>query len=123
VRDLGDHVARNPGELLRSLERVRLDGRRVGLESGGAASDELAVVESGVDDLARHRVRERDVAADVKTEPRVRPLRGRGAPRVDRVHARPAVDRLQDVVEEDRVRLARVRAPQQDHVRVLHLLI
>ena len=35
----------------------------------------------------------------------------------------PFVDRLQDVVEEDGVRGARVRAPQQDEVGVLDLLV
>jgi len=64
-----------------------------------------------------------DVAADVQPEPRVRPLRARGAPRVDGEHLRAAVDRLEDVVEEDRVGPTGVGSPEQDHVRVLDLLI
>ena len=123
VGDLLDHVGGHPGERLGALERVGLDGGGVGLEARGGAGYELAIVEPREDDLAGHAVRERDVAADVEAEPRVRPLRRRRATRVDRVHAGAVVDRLQDVVEEDRVGLAGVRSPQQDHVRVLDLLI
>ena len=123
VRDVLDHVGGHAAQRLGPLERVRLDRRDVGLEARCAALDELAVVQPGVDDLARHPVRQRDVAAHVEAEPRVGPLRGRRAARVDREHPRAVVDRLQHVVEEDRVRLAGVRSPQQDHVRVLHFLI
>jgi hypothetical protein len=64
-----------------------------------------------------------DVAADVQPEPRVRPLRARRAARIDREHLRAGVDRFEDVVEEDRVGLTGVGSPEQDHVRVLDLLI
>ena len=47
-----------------------------------------------VDDLARHRVRERDVGADVEPEPAVGPLRGRRAPRVDREQPRAVAHAL-----------------------------
>ena len=76
-----------------------------------------------MDDLARHRVRERDVGADVEPEPAVGPLRRRRPPRVDHEEPRPVVDALEQVVEEDRVRLAGVRAPEEDHVRLLDLRV
>ena len=43
------------------------------VESGRRTLDELAVVEAGMQDLARHRVGEGDVGADVDAEPGVRP--------------------------------------------------
>jgi hypothetical protein len=80
-------------------------------------------MESGGDDLAADRVRERDVAPDVESEPAVGPLGGRGAPRVDRVEPRPIVDAAQDVVEEDRMRLPGVAAPEDDQTGLLNLAI
>ena len=76
-----------------------------------------------MDDLARHRVGQRDVGADVEPEPAVGPLRGGRAPRVDDEQPRARVHALQHVMEEDRVRLARVRAPEQDDVRLLDLAV
>src|SRR6185312_2758892 len=46
-----------------------------------------------------------------------------GASRVDDEQACAVVDALEQVVEEDRVRLAGVRTPQDDHVRFLDLFI
>jgi hypothetical protein len=123
VRDVLDHVGRYPAELLAALERVGLERRDVLLEALRRPRDELAVVQAGMHDLAGHGVGQGDVAADVEPEPRVGPLRRGRAPRVDRVHLGPGVDRLEHVVEEDRVGLAGVGPPQQDHVRVLHFLI
>ena len=89
----------------------------------GRAIDEAVVDEAGVDDLARHRVRERDVGADVEPEPAVGPL-GRGrAPRIDRVEPRAVVHALEQVVEEDRMRLTGIRSPQEDDVRLLDLAV
>ena len=65
----------------------------------------------------------RDVAADVQPEPQVGPLGRLGAARVDDDQLHPVADPLQDVVEEDRVRGARVRTPQHDEVGVLDLFV
>src|SRR4029077_8218330 len=46
-----------------------------------------------------------------------------GPPRIDGVHPRAVPPTLQQMVEEDRVRLARVRAPQDDEVGFLDLLV
>ena len=85
VGELADGLGRDAGLALGVLERVRLDLRLVGLEVDRGALDELAVLEPGGDDLAGHRVGQRDVAADVETEPAVRPLgattSGAGRPR------------------------------------------
>ena len=64
-----------------------------------------------------------DVAADVEAEPAIGPLGRRRAARVDGVQRRAAPDGLEHVVEEDRMRLAGVAAPQDDQVRVLDLAI
>ena len=85
VGQLADGLGRDAGLALGVLERVRLDLGLVGLEVDRRALDELAVLEAGRDDLARHRVGQRDVAADVEAEPAVRPFgattSGAGRPR------------------------------------------
>ena len=69
------------------------------------------------------RVGQRDVAADVEAEPQVGPLRRRGPARVDRDQPGAVADAAQEVVEEDRMRLAGVAAPQDDQVRLLDLTV
>jgi hypothetical protein len=111
VSELLDRLGGDARLPLRVVERVLLHGGGVLGEAGGGVLDEGGVVEIVRDDLAPDRVRERDVGADVEPEPEVGPLGGGGPPRVDRVELRAVVDPLQDVVEEDGVRLARVRPP------------
>ena len=69
------------------------------------------------------RVREGDVRADVEAEPDVGPL-GRARPaRVDRVQPGAVAHAAQEVVEEDRMRLPGVRAPEHDQVGLFSLAI
>ena len=123
VRGLADRRRRDAGLALGVGEGVRLDVRPVGLEARGGVVDERLVLEPGLDDLAGHRVGQGDVAADVEAEPQVGPFGGRRPARVDRDEPRPAVDALQQVVEEDRVGLAGVAAPQEDEIRLLDLTV
>jgi hypothetical protein len=64
--------------------------------------------------FAADRVGERNVGADVETEPPIRPLRARGPARVDDVELGTVTNAPQDMMEEDRVRLARIRSPEQN---------
>ncbi len=61
--------------------------------------------------------------ADVEAEPDIGPLGGRRPARVDGVEPRAVADALEQVVEEDRMRLAGVAAPQDDQVRVFDLTV
>ena len=123
VRDLLDDLGGDARHGLAALERPFHHRRPVLLEAGGRVLHERVVVQVVHDDLARDGVRERDVGADVDAEPQVAPL-GRLRPaRIHHDHLRPVVDALQDVVEEDRMRRARVRPPQQDEIGVLDLLV
>src|SRR4029077_18287348 len=109
-----NHVARDAGLALGALEGVRLDARPERVVTRRRPPDELLRYEPLVDDHARHRVREGDVAADVEAEPHVRP---RGAARAARVHdveTRAAADALEEMMEEDRMCVARVRSPEED---------
>ena len=78
--EVADGLGRDAGLTLGVLERVRLDLRLVCVEVHRRAIDEPAVLKTGRDDLAGHRVGQGDVAADVETEPAVGPL-GRGRAR------------------------------------------
>ena len=68
-------------------------------------------------------VRERDVGADVEAQPDVGPFGDARPARVDRVQAGAVADAAEEVMEEDRMRLAGVAAPQDDHVRLFDLPI
>ena len=120
---LADGRCRDAGLALGVLQRVRLDLGLVGLEVDRRAIDELTVLEALGDDLAPHRVGQRDVRSDIQAEPAVGPLGTGRATRIDRVEAGALVDGLEDVVEEDRMRLAGVAAPQDDQIGVLDLTI
>jgi hypothetical protein len=123
VRQLADGLGRDARLALGVVERVRLDLRPVGLEVDRGAVDELAVLETGVDDLARDRVGQRDVAPDVEAEPGVGPFGGGCPARVDHVQLGAVADAAEEVVEEDRMRLAGVAAPQDDQVRLFGLTV
>jgi hypothetical protein len=123
VGELADRIGRDAGLALGVVEGVALDLRPVGLEVTRGAVDERLVLEARRDDLAADRVGQSDVGPDVEPEPHVGPL-GRARPaRVDRVEPGAVVDAAQEVVEEDRMRLAGVAAPQDDQVRLFGLTI
>jgi len=123
VGHLADGVGGDAGLALGVLERVRPDTRPVGLVAVGGAGDERLVLEARRDDLAADRVREGDVAADVEAEPDVGPL-GRARPaRVDRVETGAVADTAEEVVEEDRMRLSGIAAPEDDQIGVLDLTV
>src|SRR5207302_7572416 len=92
-----------------ALEGVGLNAASELLITGRRAPDELRVVKTRMDDLARHCDGQRDVAPDIDAEPPVGPLGGARAPRVDRDEARTVAHAAQEVMEEARVGLACVR--------------
>jgi len=123
VGHLLDCGGRDAGLALGVLERVALDLGPVALEVRGRPVDELRVRQARVDDLAPDRVRQRDVAADVEAEPDVRPLGAARPARVDRVEAGAVPDAAEEVMEEDRMRLAGIAAPEDDQIGVLDLTV
>jgi len=123
VGQLADRVGGDARLALRVLQGVGLDLPAVRVEVEGRPPDELGVRQLGVDDLAPDRVREGDVAADVEAQPDVRPLGRAGPARVDRVEPSAVPDAAQEVMEEDRMRLPGIAAPEDDQVRLLDLTI
>ena len=75
------------------------------------------------DDLPRDRVRQRDVGADVDPQPKVGEGRRLRPARIDHDQPAAVLEPAQDVVEEDGVRRAGVRPPQQHEIGVLDLLV
>src|SRR5262245_49283915 len=59
----------------------------------------------------------------MQTQPGSRPLGRTGAPRVNDIEPRSAPDPLQHMMKKDRMRVARIRAPQYDQVGLLDLPI
>jgi len=123
VGQLADRLSRDARLALGVLEGVGLDLLAIGLEVEGRPADELSVGQPGVDDLAPDRVGQGDVAADVEAQPDVGPLGRARPPRVDRVEPGAVPDAAQEVVEEDRMRLPGIAAPEDDQVRLLDLTI
>jgi len=123
VGQLADGLGRDARLAFGVPEGVGLDLGPVGLEVEGRPADELGVGEAGVDDLSPDRVGQGDVAADVEAEPDVGPL-GRARPaRVDRIEPGAGPDAAQEVVEEDRMRLPGIAAPEDDQIGLLSLSI
>jgi len=123
VGQLADGLGRDAGLALGVLEGVRLDLVAIGLEVEGRSADELGVGEARVNDLPADRVGQGDVAADVEAQPYVGPLGGARPPRVDRVEPGAVPDAAQEVVEEDRMRLPGIAAPENDQIGLLSLSI
>ena len=122
-RGIPDDVAGDTRSVLGKLQRVLLDARAVSVEADGGTPDERLIRQPFVNDDPGHRIRERDVRPDAQAKPRVGPCRGRGAARVHDIERRARAHRLEHVMEENRVGVARVRAPEEDDVRFLHFLI
>jgi hypothetical protein len=111
MRQLAHECGRYPGRALRIFERVRLDGIAVFVETARCARDEVAVLEAGGEDFTADGVRQRDIRADVEAEPAVCPLCACRAARIDDVKLGSVMNAAQNVMKEDRMRLARVRSP------------
>ena len=123
MRELADRGGRHAGLAFRPLERARLDRIAVGFEAAGGTLDERLVRQAGVDDLATDRVGQRDIRADVEAQPQVCPLGRAGASRIDGDEPGAVAHTAQQVMEEDRVRLAGIATPQEHEIRVLDLTI
>jgi hypothetical protein len=123
VGHLADRLGRNAGLAFGVVEGVGLDLRLVGLVVAGRTLDERGVLEAVGDDLASDRVGEGDVTADIEPEPDVGPFGRARAARVDRVEAGAVSDAPEEVMEEDRMRLAGVAAPEDDQIGVLGLTV
>lgn len=123
MRELADQRRRNARRLLCIFQRVGVDAGAIRVEAGRRARDKFAIVQSRRNNLTPDRIRERNVRADVDPEPFVGPLRAGRSTRVDDVEFRAVANTAQDVMKEDRVRLARIRPPEYDYVGPLELLI
>jgi len=123
VRDRLDLFGGDTALVRRVFERERLDRLPVCFEPGRRVLDEAIVCEARVDDLARDCVRERDIGSDIDRKPFISPLGGCRAARIDADELRAVMNALEDVMEKNRMRFARVRAPQENDVRMLRFEI
>ena len=76
-----------------------------------------------MNDFAGHGVGQRNIAAHVESQPNVSPLRSDSTARVDDDQPRPIANRFENVVEEDRMRFARIGSPQNDQVGLFDFLV
>jgi hypothetical protein len=123
VGELADRLGRDPGLTLGVVEGVALDLGLIGVVVARRALDERPVLEARGNDLAPDCVGQGDVAADVEAKPDVGPLGGARPARVNRVEAGAVADAAEEMVEEDRMRLAGITAPEDDQIGVLDLTI
>src|SRR5579864_8824281 len=120
---LGDALAWNAGDLLGVVEGVGLDAFGIFVEAARSAIDELAVFQSGCQDLTPDGVGQRNIRADVEPKPGVGPARRTRAARIDDVQLCAVAYASQDVVKEDRMRFPRIRTPENDDAGVLSLFV
>ena len=106
-----------------SIEGPWIDGFSVLVEAGRGMFDELTVVEACGDDFAADGVRQSDVRPDVEAEPKIGELGGRAASGVDNDQLCAIVYPFEKMMEEDRVRVARVGPPQDDEIGLLSFLV
>jgi len=123
VGDFAYQRSGHPGFTFGALQRVFFNGVAIGFKSARGVPDELLVGQAGMNDLARHGVSERDVGADVESQPSVRELGRARAARIHHDELRAAACGLQQMVEQDRVRLAGVGTPQKNKIGLCHFLI
>jgi hypothetical protein len=123
VRYFANDSRRDSGLTLGEGQRVFFNAGAIGVEAAGRLSYELLVGQSRHDDFAAHGVGQGDVRTNVKPHPTVSPPCGSCSTRVDDTEFGAMFDRFQKVVEEDRVRLARIGAPQEDVVCLFHLSV
>jgi len=83
--------------------------------------DEVFVVEIRGNYFSRHGVGERNIGTNVYSEPQIGELGRRRSSGIDGEHFGTLRKPLQDVVEIDRVRIPRIRSPQQNKISVFHL--
>ncbi len=123
VGELADLRRRHAGDLLGPLQGPGLDAAAERLEAAGRVLDEAAVLEARGEDLPGHGVGQREVGADLERQVPGRhgPLGGRRPARIHGVELRPVVDPLQNVMEEDRMRIPGVAPPEDDEIRLLRL--
>src|ERR1043166_9623865 len=123
MRYAPDRLSRNAGFWLCALQRVLLYVLAIGGKATGSVLDKFGVRQAGVDDLIAHGVGQRDVCSDIDAQPCIRPLGRAGPARVNHVQLGAIVNALEHVMKENRVRLAGVRAPQQDYIRIFRFTI
>jgi branched-chain amino acid aminotransferase len=121
--ELADERAGDAGRALGIFERIRLNTGLIVLEAARGAIDEFPIFPARRKNLARDRVCERDVGADVEPQPAASPLRRRGTARIDDVKLCAVANPFQYVMEKDWMRLARVAAPKNDRVGTFGLFV
>jgi hypothetical protein len=123
VRKLPDQIRRHPCLAGGNFQRPRLGCGDVVFEAGGGVFNERFVDQPGVNDLAANTVGQRDIGADVETEPSVGPL-GRLRPaRIDGIDLGPFVNRFQGVMKENRMRFAGIGAPEDEQIRIFSFAV
>jgi hypothetical protein len=115
-------MARDPGDLGCAIRGIPVDQLGIGVEPGRRPLDELRPVEAALDDDPGHRIRQGDVRTDVDSQPHIGPAGRLASPGVDAVQAGTVVDSLEEMMEKDGMRRARVRTPEEDDIGVLDLL-
>src|SRR5215472_9695679 len=123
MRGLPNHLPWHASLAFRAFQRVFLHASPISLESAGRALDELLVRQSRMNNLARQRVCQRNVAAHVETQPRICPLRRARPARINHIKLRAVANPFEHVMEENRVGFPRVRAPKENYVRLFRFSV
>src|SRR5207249_847127 len=116
-------LCRHAGLTFGALQRVLFNASAISIESARRVPDELLVGQARMNNFPGHRVCQRNVAPHFESQPNIGPLRRTRPPRIDHAQLRAVANPFQYVMEENRVRLARVRAPKQNYVRLFDFAV
>ena len=118
-----DGVGGHSRHLFSPFQGPFLHAGRVGLEIECGSFDEPAVLQARRKNLPGHGIGQGDVRSHVESQPQVGPSGGLAVPGIDAEKARPAADRPDNPVEENRMSGPGVGSPQDHHLGVIHLLV
>ena len=122
-RQLANRFRRDARNLFRVLRRVLLYTFAEFVEPAGRILDKAAILQPQRQNLPRYRIGQRDICPHVQSQPFLGELGRAGPPGIHDEQPRPVMQPLQHMMEEDRMRLAGVRSPQDDKVRLFYLAI
>src|SRR5215831_11871059 len=123
VGGLANHFGGHASLAFGAVQWVFLDVSAVSLESARRMLDELLVGQVRMNNLSRHGVGQRNIASHIKAQPGVRPLRGACPAGIDHMEFRTVANPFQHMMEKNRMRLAGIRTPKENDVRLFDFAI
>src|SRR5579883_1604728 len=123
MRHIANDVRGNARFALCIIEGVLLNSSAIFVEAGRGVVDEFLILEARGYDFTSDGIGENDIGADIECGPHICPLNRARSSRIDSEETRTILYPLQKMMKENRMRFARIRSPEEDHIRFFDLLV